>query len=307
MSKLEWKWTRRGIWHFAETDDQAFAIRDAGSSAVLWIGDKPPTPHDSLAAAKAAAEAALTPERDPLEPIAWALSLAGHRPGRNDFYLNKTAAEIDARNGYEVIPLVDGRKVATLLGKDQPETPATQPVQDDLYRLRDSHGGWVQTQPVPPVEMDTMNFTGESQPEQPVQDDTRLPPPGRKLSVEEATERTFATYPNAMQALADSDKAPVQDDAEAFAERVVALSEDKSVVGIGECSGFFSRAAGSGDMLQEVADARRGIAAALRPEIERWKREARREERERVADWLCNRGWTVASDYVRADAAKGAT
>jgi|GEM_PF-3065583 len=105
---------------------------------------------------------------------------------------------------------------------------------------------------------------------------------------------------------------PVQDDAEAFAERVVyrASSENTATVGLrGFSTGHFMQWTNGPQTLcvdSEIADARRGIAAALRPEIERWKREARREERERIADWLCKRGWTVVSDYVRADAAKGA-
>ncbi len=269
--KLEWEQTESGGAFGSDKSEELVArVTTLRDGHVLWQANKSnvyepqyagiiPAGPDALAAAKAAAEACLTPERDPLDVEAERLGVhfaSGNAtfevigPAGAIAYQNVTNTKLLMIRLPELGDTPTNRKVAlsvvaVLLGKDQPETTAPHPV--------------------PPVEMDTMNFTGVS-PQQ-----------------------------------------PVQDDAEAFAERVVALSADKTVVGIGQCSGFFSRAAGSGDMLQEVADARRGIAAALRPEIERWKREARREERERIADWLCNRGWTVASDYVRADAAKGAT
>ncbi len=234
-----------------------------------------PAGPDALAAAKAAAEAALKPERDPLEPIAWALSLAGNRPNRKDFYLNKTAAEIDARNGYEVIPLVDGRKVAVLLGKDQPE-PKKQLVIKDREDVAQIYYDRPDLQPLIDATIDG------------VLDIFAAQFGVKTFDAGDGSEDFWGDIGGSVMNLlteAGLDEYRGKDQPETPAEVLTASELNDALVDAEE--------------------------PALRErDKERDKRiadEARREERERIADWLCNRGWTVASDYVRADAAKGAT
>ncbi len=265
--KLEWNqcsvgWTTQAgdTWATVESDKSGnwmWRIYAPCAKCYTAFGIIPAGP-DALAAAKAAAEQALQPpERDPLDVAAEAMGL---RWWSSDI--------LHDRNGREVATVCDGegfiriypndvtdfaknkratlRAVATLLGKDQPETP------------------------MPPEEVEkhvaaVMKLINEDKPApQPVQDD----------------------------------------DAEAFAKRLIQKSHDGWVIGIDGIHG--------GTVTKWLTDASVGFAhqhvtAALRERDKRIADEARRDERERIADWLCNRGWTVASDYVRADAAKGAT